>query len=611
MPDLSAKKSDADASILVDEALRMGQQWMSAKMRLWAEAYEAYHARGPIHSTSGINIKVNSLKPVVDTILPRDAQGLWPQRPYIPLRARNRDYAQKARYKERVIDAQNTRARFFPHAVETLKMALIYGTAYTKWWWDVWYENAFDRVIETDPVTGQIIALREAKSQIQKDGLALQAKPPWSLIVHPGGQTLTEKQWVIEKDVIPFSEAERMIDLSLWKMPKGKKAKDLLKGPTGSGFDVWETQWQRDLASFGSDLREEMVIVHSLYSGQGKDGRWITSLNYMLTVQDSESRMDNMDPRVKPFAKMAINPHIGSNRFFGEGLWDDIRDMSNLKDAMLSLYADAVIMQRTRWFLYDETHVDPESLNATFGGKIRVKNPSELGSEGFDRALRVLDVPPIDGGLLELVGIGSETIAERTGRNQIAAGNAPTPRQTARGTEILSEATASRIGFGSRYVEQTYMYEIADGICKTAARNMGLVQLMDDGGLSYDEAVEMLSADPYDIPGGFDYEFDGADQVLRRNEKHQKLIEGYDKIGNDPLIAGNPAAKMLFIRELARDMERFDEFEIDVITGVTQGAEQPMMPMGAPGDVSSISSTPGPVATPAVNAGAKRELMAA
>ena len=610
MPDLTKTADELDPVIAVDQCIDIGARYMEPYANIWKEAQEAIRAKGYVDDAEGIQVHLNRLLGAVEHNLPRDASALWPQRPYIPIEAKNKlEYGEHAKIKQKVVDAQMDRAQFFIHGTDCLKMAETYGTAFMEVLWNVWVENISDREIERDPRTNQIVNLGRTQRKMLRDGLGFRGRGPWEVFAHPVGSTLDDKLWVCTKDLISVAEAERLIDIGKWTLPDDVERSDLKKGPDDK-YSKWADQWNRDMQPFSDDISGDVGVLCRLYS----EGRWLTTWNYNILFQDTENQHINMTARTKPMAMLRLNTRVGAQRFYGQGIWEKIRDLASLDDDLMSIFIDTLLKQNARWFMYDDEYVDHEDLKAEHGGLIRIKGHGQI--DNFDKAVRVLDVPPVDKSLMEGHNLLQETEDDRKGQQDISRGIAPSPKQTLGGSQMLAEASGVRQGFTARYLEMTFMVDLSYLATKKCSENMSVIQMVDDGGVTFEEAVMVKTPDPEDIPGGFDYAFEGSDRVARRKEKHEKLIEAWNLVGNHPFMANGPGA-LYTIKQILESTESFDPNQLREIEESMQMAmnpppppEQPPPPEGmpppGPPPVESVGATgaimpPAQIGTPNVN----------
>lgn len=601
---------DVGAEQIVNAAVRTAQRYLGAREALWRETLDAYNSTGYVDEADHVQVKQNRLLEAVEANAARDTAALWPTRPFIPFRAKRAEYRTVAANKVKAIDGQLDRARFFESAVLWTKYAVSYGNAALEPSWDTWIERVQDRIVETDPMTGMVMKITEEVRDVMRDGLRFKVHHPWSVLWHPVGQTTRLKPWCVIKEVIPRSEVERMFDESVWDPPEGMGKKELFErlknGPTSEHTKAWQASWQNDLGEFSGEAMRDTVVCLRMYARN----RWITVLNYDIVVHDTESRWKNMDPATKPVIWMVMNPHIGPSPFWGVGEWERVRDIATLDDDIFSLVLDAQLSNNLRWYMYDPKFIDPEDLKGEHGARVEVKNSDRLAERGFDRALQILDPPEISQGLLAMHDMLVQRQNDRRGLTEPMRGVAPSPRQTGMATQMLMEAAQTRLGLNTRYVESGACVDLGYLVSKMCAANMSIVQLMDDGGLSMQEATEIVNTDPEGVPGGYQLEYEGAERVARRAEKDEKLKEFYNFGANQPVIAQGPGL-VIILRKMAERTECFDEDELAEMF-MQQPANEPVMP--GEEDIATVGSegavaAPGEIATPTQNAQMQAEMM--
>lgn len=548
--------TEIDPVSLVVEAERVAREHMEPQRIIWQETIDAYRSRGPVDDAESVSVKINHLLPVIETIVPRDATALLPQRPYIPIKTRKLDQQKRGRFNETIIDAQLDRGQFFPSFVNGLRMAEAYGCSYLEPYWDAWVENIYQRNPITDPMTGQIVGFNESRTSELRDGLAFKALGPWAVLPHPAGNTLLSKPWIIIKELVHVSEIIRMVESGRWQLPEEVTPEDLKKGPIGrSSTGEWEFQWRMDRSGLSAEAAMDVGVLLRLYS----ENRWIYVWNYSILLQDTENQHVNMDRRVKPVAMLRMSSDIGPDQFFPPGHWARIRDKAMFDDAILSLYIDKLLMDSAKWIVYDERYIDPEQLVATYGGRVRVKN----NPQSMDQAVKMFEMGRPDPSMLDVHNILKQSIDDQTGVQDIARGVNVTPKQTATVGNIMAEAAQTRIGFGARYFEGTFMPELAYLVTKLCGRWMTLPQMADVVG--FDGALAVMTPDPEAIPGGFTYEFDGSDRVARREQKQNKLKEAWNMVGNHPIVAGSPVISSILIKNLLEGTEALPDSDWEKI----------------------------------------------
>ena len=558
MAELTDKKDKTDAVVLVNEREEIARRAMGPRLDLYTEVLDAYNSKGYVDDPEGVHIKINRLRAAIKQNVPRHATALWPQRPYIDFRAKHDEYGRRAKNKVKAIDGECERAKYWPTACDWLEKGEAFGNAGMEVCWDAWTETVEDRKIETDEMTGQIVNISTESYDKQMDGLKLKVHGPHACLWAPGGRSATEKDWLIVVEMMPNDEIERMIDEGVWKLPP-KVTKDKLKavlksGPDVMGFGNWSQSYQGNMSGFSGAARDNVSVLLRMFSAN----RWITSLNYALAVQDTENRHTNMDKRIKPVAWLTINAHISDESFYGDGEWAMIRDLAEYDDSLLSLYLEARLTAGNPVVLYNKNAIaDKSEIVLSPGNAIPVNVPPGRSlREGID----FLSAPNDNRDFLELHSLFGDLMDSRMGQPGIQRGEIPSPRQTVGVTRMSLEEGVTRLGHQTRYVENTGLFDLNFLITKYCGANMSLVQIMDQGGLTHDEAVEVVSPDPQDIPGGFEWEMQGAERVVRRQEKDQKLLDTFNLTANVPAIATGPGA-LIMVKKILERSEVLDDKE--------------------------------------------------
>ena len=587
MPKLTDSKDKTDPVLLVNERAEQSIRSTGSRRALYQEVMDAYNSKGYVDDPEGVHIKINRLRAAIKQNVPRHATALWPQRPYIDFRAKNDLFSRRAKNKVKVIDGENERAKYWKKCCDWLEKGEAFGNAGMEVGWDAWNENVEDRKVEVDPMTGQVVKISRDSYEKQMDGLKLKVHGPHACLWSPGGPDALSKTLIIV-EVLPNDEIERMVDEGNWELGKGvtrEKLKAVLKqGPSAGPYGDWESVWQGNLSGYAGAARDNVSVLTRLFSPD----RWITSLNYTLALQDTENRHKNMDKRRVPLAWLTINAHISDESFWGDGEWAMIRDLAEYDDMLLSLYLEARLSAGNPVVLYNSDAIgDKTELVLEPGAAIPVNLPAGRKlSEGID----YLVPPQQNNDLLDLHSLFGDMMDNRMGQHGISRGEIPSPKQTVGVTRMALEEGVTRLGHQTRYVENDGLFDLNFLVTKYCGTEMSLVQIMDQGGLSYDDAVEVATPDPSDLPGGFEWELQGSERVVRRQEKDQKLLDTFNLVANQQAITAGPGAiiltKAVIERSETLDDKQMEDMMLDeqieaakqMLTMQLQGGPPPVDP---------------------------------
>jgi len=595
---------------LVNTFVDTAERSMASMISRWNAARLAYQAQGYVDDSEKAVVKMNALLPTLEHTLPIVVSALLPGRPYMPLGARREKdpVASKiAKLKTRLVDATLGASNFYAAFTEWARLAAVYNSAFIEPEWSAWMTNVSQMYVDVDPVTGQVRDVQRIRGQEMRDELRFKVHEPWALLCHPAGQTLDAKPWIAIREIVPYDEIERRLDEkdSGWKLPDDMTLSDLKTGPMRLGQERMTDQWRRDLGVFSQEARNDVAVLVRYYSAK----RWVTVVNYMAAVVDGPNGNVNMPLRQKPVVQFRWHESVGPDRFWGVSEWERIQDVATLDDTMMSIYVDHALANNSSALLYNENLVDRESLSGEYGAEIRVRNYTGRLEDAFQYLVR----PPLDRSFLDLHSIMEREKQDRMSFQDIQRGVAPSPRQTADATRTLSANAGRPAGFLAKYHETTTMAELTYLTCKVVSANMSPVQMMDYGGLSFNEMLAVIDADPENIPGGFKYEFDGSDRLSRRAERYERLMQGFNLTANMPVIANGPGINIQ-IKKILEGTESYDDDELEAMIPKEMLAAQVPAQVPAAGALSagadrmeSIGSAgqalmpPGQMPTPASN----------
>jgi hypothetical protein len=574
---------------------------MTGRISKWTQAREAYEAQGFVDDPERIEVKMNRLLPSIERAVATVVSMLLPSRPYLPLGAKvkNDGLATRiARLKTDLVDGA-LGDEFFEMFSEMVRMSALYCSSFIEPQWQTWIENIQQREVDIDPATGLIRDIGETKTKELADGLRVKSLDPWSVLPHPAGNTLDQKPWVILRECVTYDEMERLLEeKDGWSLPDDMTLSDLKIGPSDD-YERMVDQWRTDLGLFNSETREDVIVLLRLYSNK----RWLVTANYTAVLSDTENQNANMPVFKKPVAQMRWHPAVGPDRFWGKSEWERIQDVASLDDLVMSLYVDHAIMAQGKTWRINEEYLDPEDVTGEYGARLRIRNhPNKLAD-----AIDVIDFGPPDSSLLEVHGIMSQEQDDRLFFQDLARGQAPTPKQTARATERIAEFGQKPLEFWGKYHEATTMPQVSYLVCKRLSENMSIGQMMKLGGMTANEALATIDADPENIPGGYKYEFQGSDRVVQKAKDYEQLIEGFNLVGNTPIIAQGPGLNM-FVKKIMQGIEAFDNDEVEQAVPeemLQQPPPPPLPPEGGP-PVESMGATsaiqpPNQMATPESN----------
>mgnify|MGYP001593854669 CR=1 FL=1 len=596
---MQAKSDAMEAVELVNTLDRACREAMTHQIGVWKEADSVMRGRGPVQDPYKVNIKLNRLMTDVETVVPRFAGNLLGQRPYMPLVANIRDFQEQASAIEDLADAFTAEGGFVLSFTDAIRLMVPLGVSYVEPRYQWLPYNVTQKQVQYDRF-GRVAGYDDSISTEVRDTITFVVHHPLAVRMPEYGATIRQKPYVIIAELVHRKEIERLLDQKTYKLPKGMTTADLkLSMPSDS-------ETMSDLGADKSGIPSKAWDDIGLLLRYYDDERWITTWNRTMLLQDSENRNKNMYRDVKPIIAFRNMTHIGPQRWWPIGMYEQGRALSRWGDKILSRYFTDVMRDATGVILYNPDLVAREDLVAEPGNRIPVQDGQ------FERAIAPMKLGQPAKELFDLYNITSQAEDTLLGLYDYQRGSTPARKETATATTALTQAGNTRLEFGVLLIEQTGLADLAYLTTKLIAANITRGKANEI--LGFERAAKLPSFDPEAIPGGFSWAFRGSDKVQRQTQKIEKFIEVYNLLRPQQTIL-NPSVldrKLGQITEVLSD-EELDQMMTPVAPPAAPGPpEMPVQPdqedqgdmMQVQPSLSSGGGTimpPGQIATPATN----------
>ena len=592
------EKDKPDAVQMVNQKDKLARDSMKTQINIWRAASDSFKGFGPVQNPRKVHIKVNRLMSDVETVVPRFAGTLLGQRPYLPIRAKKRDYNKWASGIEDIADYFSEGGQFFLNFTEALKYCVSLSISYVEPRYEYWPFNVYQRNPQFDSF-GRVVGYDKFTETSVREGMRFVVHHPIAVRPHPFGNSLARKPWVIIVEIVPLSDIEKLIDQGTYKLGKDVSKEDLKKREPLSNELAFELRMDKDQVS--SSLQGDVGVLMRYYS----EDRWVHTWNRQFVLLDTENQNKNMYRWQKPLVALRNVTHIGPDTWWPIGMYEMGRHLAEWGDKILSRYFQDVVMGSAQWVLYDPNKVYREDLVAEPGNRI----PVDGGD--FERAIQQMKVAQPSKELFDLYTITQDSGDTLKGLYDYQKGSTPARKETATTTQTLAQAGNTRLEYGVLSIEQTAMSELAYLVTKLIDANV--TEGMKREILGDDRMWQVPSLDPDMIPGGYAFQFEGSDRVSRKTQKVETYIQVYNMLRPQQTVQ---QGAWLLDRKLAQLTETLSDEELAEI-GLSEEAQQAAQQQaqmqqgppqgGPPGASESLGSAgqtlmpPDQVATPATN----------
>lgn len=487
----SAKRTVQDAW---SRAEKVQSERNNIYLRMW-QRYKGYNPNvtAPYRS----NLIMPKLYAAVETVSPRIAKALFGKRPYIPIRSdKNPDGVKPI---ELALDSYLYKAGFKIKGGQMIKAVALFGTSF----------------IEPIPVRHIITERRtmpsptypwqpvEVDVQVPRFRLDIRQYMPWQVYVEPHMVNLESPGYVIIVEITPKSEILRLIESGRYNVDPDEVSAE--------GDDYDKKFSENMLVALGITRPDDDLDYGVLMRYMSKD-RYITAWNGTLVLEETGN----------PFKHKKINlvrcawnqdPML-QNSFWGqaegkacEAILDKLDETWNMTIDNNDIINQAVIG-------YREEAVEPESIVMAGGARIPIK----MGFGGKIRdAIDVIETRGLPPDAYQMPMVFDKEIDRAMG---VYAPHRGEPRsggeQTATETSLLATHGDLRNENRAEMLENIGLADFADKATSHIDQFAAFDDLFEVIG---EQALAVATMNPHMVPGGFDYQFKGADSIVNDFQK--------------------------------------------------------------------------------------------
>ena len=272
------------------------------------EFYQLYRSYLTTHRETGSNLFIPYTFHIIETVTPKIVNAMFYTRPYVqtvPLGVDDSVREEKSKKMNKLLDYQfMQKMAIVPKCTDTIKTALMYGTAITKQTWD--YEKK--EVIKRQPSTILGIELPILKEvlveEIVKDQPKMTLIPILDFFFDPSGTTIEDCRYCIHRYSEDIDELKRQAAKS------GGAYKNLDKLEEDSSGGAGESDFLSSIGVGGGTNRSKEVEILEYWTDD-----WVVKVaNQSVVIMSTENPYYH---KKKPFAKWVDTPV--PNEFYGIG----------------------------------------------------------------------------------------------------------------------------------------------------------------------------------------------------------------------------------------------------------------------------------------------------
>ena len=526
---------DGDPISLVEAAFTEAREQQSPRNVKNTRFYKKY--RGYIDMTGRnpdmSNMFIPKLFSLIESKVPRDIRALYSVRPYIPISAKRPEYQDEVdRPLEEYLDDLLYRASAFESLVSNDKIKVLFGTSFLE---PLPYSEI---VTEKRPIIQGGVRVGVEEIEVERLRLRVRDWAPWEIFADPFATNLTDPkacryliklQITDRRQIVKLAEGGRYPNLDLDKLMGGGS-----NTAGGNMADHWGLTMLKELGLTYQNSEGDMGILMRFESPE----RYIDLWNGRMILSDGDNPWDHGLINLAKFNHIT-DPHT-QNRFWGIGEAETIEPLCDSLNDTWDMTMDAHHYINQPMVVHDEK-ISGDALVRVPGNRIAINRG---GSQ-----------EPIDHFIKEFPGGGLPpdhyTIAQRLEDYIDLTSHEHEPR---RGEVTPGDETLGEISILKEAGDTTQELNVRLSEAGLAAfANLCFYHIAqfatpDDFAevLGIETAQRMEYASPFDIPGGFNFQFKGSDKVANELIKQRNWKELTPLLLQIPnVLPGRLAAKVL------------------------------------------------------------------
>lgn len=486
---------------LVESAFKTSQNYQQARNRQYSNNNKLYHGMMDVIDPDRANIFIPMIHNIVEVKAPRYVRAAHGVRPYIPFEATRPDFREVARLQARFLDELLHKAQFLNRRILALKSVILHGTAFME---SVPY---FELVTEKVLVPDMFGRPQMQQRQVPRLRFRLKVFAPWEVYVDPfatGLESADECRWVVKQELASRRAILRLAQKGGYPGLDIEKLANEDENLMGR-HDHWGSQMLGDL---GLSLPKTDGDVGVLLRYESPE-RYIELWNGHTILRDIPNPYAHKQINLSRMVH-GMNPHT-QDAFWGIG---DAK-MNEVLQMMLNdtwnMTFDSHFMMNQPMIYYRQGKVDPNALVRTSGNRVAIDSTSDerpITHDFYESSGNPLPRDHYD------IPFTIEKMIEKTsGASDMIQGIDSSRESTASEAAMRKEAGELRLELAVRQ-DEVFLSDFG----RKCLSHIDQFATFDDfvEVLGPQDAQLLYTANPADLPGGYNFTFKGADKIANQ-----------------------------------------------------------------------------------------------
>lgn len=561
---------DGEPLKLVQDSYELSRQHQDARNAQYDRDYKLYQSfidmtgRDPDRA----NISIPKIHSIIETKTASEVRALLSAAPFIPLRARRDEFESAAKIQTDILDGYLTKANFYPKMVNGVRIKITYGTSFMEA--VPYYDMVTQKQIVPDEIYGMQVGVRLEEFKVPRFRLKVKTWAPWEIYVDPYAIGLEEKgdcrfiikmQLSSKKQIVELAKTGAYPELDIEKFEQ----------ETGDLSDHKGLQILADigLSQFNASGDQGVILRYE------SEDRYIDVWNGRFILRSIENPFKHGMINLSRFLHTQ-DAHT-QNQFWGQGEAKSNEVLQSMLNDLYNMTINNHEMMNQGVIYYKKDSVSPDALVRTSGNRVAVniENDRPIRDaiyESFGQSLPGdhYNLPSI---IERMMDLNSSSFPPNRGEESGG-------RKTLGEAAMLKETGSIGGELSVKLGEQIFMSDFGSKCLSHIDQFAAHDDLVEEVGL--ERAAELATANPNDLPGGFNFEFKGSDRLANAMIKQRNLRELAPILLQIPNVLQGQLAKMILEAHDVSEREINelilpDEMMIQLQMAVAQQDQQQVM----------------------------------
>ena len=454
------------------------------------------------------NIFIPKIFNIVNVKSAKDVKALCAVSPYIPFTSKRKEFRKVARTQVDILDDFLEKGGFYSRVASMAPIKNLYGTAFIEA--IPYHEMVSEKVVMPEVIYGLNTGrMSIARREVPRLRFRINTYAPWEVYVLPRSTGLEQKgqcRGVVKILLVSKREILQMIDNGDYENVDRDEVESMPAGVSEYKDDHWGDQMMNELGFITGQLDDDIGVLLRYESEE----RYIDVFGGRIVLRDIPNPYQHKKINLTRWVHR-FDAHT-QNQFWGIGEAKPNEILQAMLNDTWNLTFNTHEIADQMVIYYREGKVDPNLLVRTAGNRVPVKTKGNevpiqhdiYESPGPGLPVSHYQIPATVERMMDLTSNLFDINRGERGGEDSTATEVALLKESGDETQELNVKLGEQIfmaDFGSKCLEHIDQFGTIDDFIEVVGMQ---------------KAMELITSNPADLPGGYNFSFKGSDKVANQ-----------------------------------------------------------------------------------------------